>query len=260
VHKFVIRLSLIIVLSSGIVFSYVNEPVAQSSKFFDPIGPDKIYGKLRSRHITSLSSEIPTRIENIALREGDGFKKGEILVKLDCSLIQAQYEKMKAIIKAAKSKLSIEKRLFKLNSTSEFNVRNAETEMEKVAADMKTVSVRLSKCFIKAPFTGRVVELKMGTHQYAQVGKDILKIIDDQNLEIIFMVPSNWVTWLKPGYQFVYHVNETSKSYHAKVIQRGAKIDAVSRSILMIGATISKQIELIPGMSGIVQINPPVGD
>jgi len=105
-------------LSSGIVFSYVNEPVAQSSKFFDPIGPDKIYGKLRSRHITSLSSEIPTRIENIALREGDGFKKGEILVKLDCSLIQAQYEKMEAIIKAAKSKLSIEKRLFKLNSTA----------------------------------------------------------------------------------------------------------------------------------------------
>jgi len=132
--------------------------------------------------------------------------------------------------------------------------------MEKVAADMKTVSVRLSKCFIKAPFTGRVVELKMGTHQYAQVGKDILKIIDDQNLEIIFMVPSNWVTWLKPGYRFVYHVNETSNSYNAKVVQRGAKIDAVSRSILMIGATISKHLELIPGMSGIVQIKSPVED
>ena len=116
--KLVIRFSYLIAWVLWLNFSNISQLLAQNSIFVDPISPDKIYGKLRSRHITSLSSEIPTRIERIALREGDSFKSGDILVRLDCSLIQAQYEKMNAIIGAAASKLSIEQRLFKLNSTS----------------------------------------------------------------------------------------------------------------------------------------------
>jgi hypothetical protein len=73
-------------------------------------------------------------------------------------------------------------------------------------------------------------------------------------LEIAFLVPSHWVTWLKPGYKFLYKVSETNKSYPAKVVQRGAQVDAVSRSIIMIGRTLVRHKELIPGMSGIVII------
>ena len=74
------------------------------------------------------------------------------------------------------------------------------------------------------------------------------------------MVPSNWVSWLKPGYEFFYLVDETSKRYKARVLQRGAQIDSVSRSVVMIASTIDKHPELIPGMSGILQLKPPVGN
>ena len=87
--------------------------------------------------------------------------------------------------------------------------------------------------------------------------RDRLSIIDDKNLEIAFIVPSRWITWLKPGYKFVYRVNETGKSYPSKVVQRGAQVDAVSRSVVIIGETLSRYNELVPGMSGQVIINPP---
>ena len=226
----------------------------------DPVTPEKIYGILRSQHQTSLSSEIPARIEKITLREGDRFKEGSVLVNLDCSLIRAHYQKLEAIRGAAKSKLSVEKRLLQLNSTGELDVKNAEAEMRKVSADMKAGRVRMSKCTIRAPFSGRIVEIKMGRHQFAKVGYEILRIIDDLNLEIVFMVPSNWVTWLTPGYEFQYLVDETQRIYKARVLQRGAQIDSVSRSILMIAETIRKHPELIPGMSGIVQLQPPANN
>ena len=222
----------------------------------EPVDPDQIHGQLRSLQETSLSSELPTRIEQIMLREGYRFEKGSVLVKLDCALIRAQHQKTKAALVAAKRKYAVEKRLLELNSTGELDVRNAEAKMGEALADMKAGRVRLSKCVIKAPFSGRIVERKMGKHQFAQVGKEIIKIIDDENLEIAFMVPSQWVTWLKPGYQFSYKVDETGKSYSAKVVQRGAQVDAVSRSIVMIGRTIDRHSELIPGMSGIVSIKP----
>ena len=97
----------------------------------------------------------------------------------------------------------------------------------------------------------------MGEHQFAQVGKEVLEIIDDQNLEIAFLVPSKWIMWLKTDYKFMFKVNETGKEYAARVIQRGAKVDAVSRSIVMIGETIKRHPELVPGMSGFVRIEPP---
>ena len=141
----------------------------------------------------------------------------------------------------------------------ELDVKNAEAEMGKVVADMRAGRVRLSKCTIRAPFSGRIVEIKMGRHQFAKVGVEILKIIDDINLEIVFMVPSKWVSWLKPGYEFLYLVDETSKKYKARVVQRGAQIDSVSRSILLIGTTIGRHPELIPGMSGIIKFKPSAG-
>ena len=249
-----------IFISLVVIFNvpYIGKSLGQTIDLSVPVGPDKIYGKLRSQNSTFLSSEIPARIEQILVGEGDSFKKGANLVNLDCSLIRAKYEKLEAILKAAKAKLSVEKRLLELNSTGELDVKNAEAEMGKITADIKAGRVRLSKCFIKAPFSGRVVEVKMGQHQFAKVGVEIIKIIDDVNLEIVFMVPSNWVNWLKIGSQFEYQVEETSKVYKASVKQRGAQIDAISRSIIVIGITNKRQRELIPGMSGIVTFNIPV--
>ena len=74
------------------------------------------------------------------------------------------------------------------------------------------------------------------------------------------MVPSGWVRWLKRGTAFQYLVDETSRSYSARIVQRGAQIDAISRSIMMIGKTLKRHKELIPGMSGIVKFKIPVSD
>ena len=237
--------------------SFVFESGAQSLDTIVAVSPDNIFGELRSRNSTSLSSELPARINNITVREGVSFKKGDILVKLDCALIRAQHEKIKAHSITSKRKYLVEKRLLELNSTGEIDVLNAEAEMFKVQADMKANKVRLSKCFIKAPFDGRVVTRMMGEHQFAKVGREILKIVEDQNLEIAFLVPSQWVMWLQKDYKFVFKVNETGKSYAARVIQRGARVDPVSRSIVMIGKTMKNHHELIPGMSGYVTITPP---
>ena len=231
--------------------------LAKADDVIAPVNPDQIHGELRSRQMTSLSSEIPARIEEITLREGFRFKKGTVLVKLDCALIRARHRKTEAALVAAKRKFAVEKRLLELNSTGELDVQDAEAEMGKVLADMEAGLVRLSKCTIKAPFSGRIVEWKMSEHQFAQIGREIIEIIDDENLEIAFLAPSHWVTWLKPGYKILYRVNETNKVYPAKVVQRGAQVDAVSRSIIMIGRTLLRHKELIPGMSGTVSIKPP---
>ena len=114
-----------------------GEALSQTEETYGSVNPDKIYGELRSRHITAVSSELPARIKEITLREGSRFEKGTILIRLDCALIRAQHEKTKTSLEAAKRKFIVEKRLLELNSTGELDVLNAEAEMHKVGADME---------------------------------------------------------------------------------------------------------------------------
>ncbi|EKE16916.1 MAG: HlyD family secretion protein [uncultured bacterium] len=71
------------------------------------------------------------------------------------------------------------------------------------------------------------------------------------------MVPSSWLGWLKVGQSFQVDIDETHKSYPAKFIRIGARVDPVSQSIKIAAAINGKFPELIAGMSGRVRITQP---
>ncbi|PWF47962.1 HlyD family efflux transporter periplasmic adaptor subunit, partial [Massilia glaciei] len=101
-------------------------------------------------------------------------------------------------------------------------------------------------------------ERKIREQQYAQPGQAIMEILDDSVLEIEFLVPSKWLVWLKPGHRFSILIDETGKTYPAKLQRIGARVDPVSQSIKLVAAIDGRFPELLTGMSGRVQIAPPV--
>jgi len=78
-------------------------------------------------------------------------------------------------------------------------------------------------------------------------------------LELEFLVPSRWLAWVKPGYAFQVRIDETGKTYPAKVQRIGARIDPVSQSIKLSAAIDGRFPELIAGMSGRVALSAPAG-
>ena len=85
----------------------------------------------------------------------------------------------------------------------------------------------------------------------------MLDIIDDSVLELEFLVPSHWLSWLRVGGKFEVQIDETRKSYPAKFIRIGARVDPVSQSVKVAAAIDGKFPELIAGMSGRVQVTTP---
>ena len=49
-------------------------------------------------------------------------------------------------------------------------------------------------------------------------------------------------------------LNETNKSYQAEITRLGGKVDPVSQTIKVYGRIIDKAAELLPGMSGAVEL------
>jgi len=216
-----------------------------------------IRAQLSPRRYTTIAAEIGAKVSRVAVAEGASFRAGQTLVAFDCSLQQAQLQKARAVLAGAERTFSANKRLEELRSVGKVELEVSEAEVGKAKADVSANSVLLSKCAIAAPFAGRVAEQKVREQQYVQAGQPLLEILDDSVLELEFIVPSRWLAWLKPGYAFQVQIDETGKSYPAKVQRIGARVDPVSQSVKLSAAIAGKFPELIAGMSGRVAISAP---
>lgn len=217
----------------------------------------EIRAQLSPRRYTTISSEVGAKISRISVAEGGRFRAGQVLVALDCSLQQAQLQKAKAVLVAAEHTYRANQRLEELRSVGKVELDVSQAEVAKAKADVASSSVTNAKCSISAPFAGRVAEQKAREQQYVQPGQPLLDILDDSVLELEFIVPSRWLVWLRPGHAFQVTIDETGKSYPARVQRIGARIDPVSQSVKLSAAIAGKFPELISGMSGRVTLVPP---
>lgn len=209
---------------------------------------------------TILSSEIPGRIASLKLREGDRFEQGAALIELDCTLHRARLAKAQALFQEAEKTHQVNIRLDRLGSISTLEVDVAAARAQAAQADVRLSRAVLERCTISAPFTGRVAERLVSPHQYVTEGQELMLILDDSSLEIEMIVPSAWLSWLKPGHPFQLQIEETGEQHSAKISRLGARIDAVSQSIRVFGQLTAPVQGLIAGMSGNAQISPAPTD
>jgi RND family efflux transporter MFP subunit len=217
----------------------------------------EIRAQLLPRRYTTIAAEIGAKVNRLPVPEGSAFRAGQLLVSFDCTLQQAQLRKAEADLDGASQTLKSNQRLAELNSVGQLELDLSRSAVNKARAEVGAHQAVLGKCSVTAPFAGRVAEQKIREQQYAQPGQALLDIIDDSVLELEFLVPSHWLSWLKVGAKFDVQIDETGKRYPAKFIRIGARVDPVSQSVKVAAAIDGKFSELISGMSGRVQVTPP---
>jgi membrane fusion protein, multidrug efflux system len=219
-------------------------------------GPE-IRAQLTARQFTTLSGELAARIDKIATRVGDRFKKGDVLVVFDCAVQRAQLAHARAVLFGADKTYAINQRLQALKSTGQLEVEVSLAEVQKAKADVAAAEATVSKCEIPAPFSGVTVDQKAREFQYATPGQPLLEILDDTTLEIELIAPSRWLDRLKPGSAFELHIDETNRNFSARVDRLAGRVDPVSQSIKVIGTITSSTEGLVPGMSGRAVFSEP---
>jgi RND family efflux transporter MFP subunit len=252
-------------LAALVVFLGVSATDARAQVL--PGGPDaalpdsgqEIRAQLTPRQYTTLSSEMAARIDRIATRVGERFRKGDVLVAFDCALQKAQLAHAQAVLTQAEKTFVINQRLMQLKSTGQLELDVAAAEVEKAKADRSAAEAAVAKCTIIAPFDGIVVDQKAREFQYTNAGQPLLDILDDHGLEVELIAPSRWLAWLKPGMAFKVDIHETEKSYAARVTRLSGRVDPVSQTIKVIGEITQAAPELMAGMSGRAVITPPSG-
>lgn len=211
---------------------------------------NRIRTQLVSQHDVVISSQVEGKIAQMPLKDGDAFRKGDLLVAFDCEAYEAQLLKASAAAAAASKAYDVNKQLSTLHSVGEMDVEEAKAKMKETAADAAYVQSTVDHCRITAPFAGRITKLLASQYEYVPAGKPLLQIVDDKNLELKLIVPSAWLTWLHAGSELQVHLDDLNRDYSATVIRLGARIDPVSQTIEVTAHIKGSHAELLPGMSG----------
>ncbi len=186
-------------------------------------------GTLLSNEEAELRSEISGRITEIYFSEGKNAFKGDLLVKINDSEIQASLKKNRAKEKLASDREFRLRQMLEKGLTSQYEYDIALEELNSIKADIEYNEAMLAKTEIRAPFSGIIGLRYVSPGSYIAPEKIIATIQSLNPLKAEFSVPQKYSGMIKPGKEII--VKTGGKSYNAKIYAVEPKIDLTTRTV-----------------------------
>lgn len=207
-------------------------------------------GLVVSKSQIVISSQVSAPITEMPVRNGQAFLAGEVLVRFDCAILEAQRDAQAERQIAADLNAASLERLNRSGAAGRTETLLAQSEAKVAAAEFRAINAQLKGCVITAPFKGRMVETFVSTFENVGETQELIEIVDDQNLEIELIVPSNWLQWLSAGTGFDFRVFETGDVRPAEITRIGAIVDPVSRTAKVFARFDDLPGGVLAGMTG----------
>ncbi len=159
----------------------------------------------------TISSEMSGIIISQSHLVGTMVNKGQTLVRLDCTdneLAKEQgisaLKRLQIQTKLDQQQLTRARQLVRVKSISKQELDQKQTALDASIASLEQQNVALkiidrniTKCTIKAPFTGLITDNNAQLGSYTTPGLALVTLLDPNNVEIKMGLPTNLVTTLK---------------------------------------------------------------
>lgn len=211
--------------------------------------PD-VRGVIKPKQEATVASRMTARITSMPFSKGRSFRKGALLAQFDCSALRAELKAAQAAANAYSVTYKTNVELDQYEAIGKNEVAVAKANLGKANAEASAVKANLSDCAVYAPFSGTVVEEIGHRGEIAASGQPLLRIQSGGDLEVELIVPSNWLTWLRPGADFTFKIDETGADVTGQITRLGASVDPVSKTIRVTGSVDKTESLILPGMSG----------
>jgi membrane fusion protein, multidrug efflux system len=209
-----------------------------------------IRGVIKATAQATLASQVQGRISRLPVKEGQRFKKGALLVALDCSKYEAELASAQAEYRGKKKTYENNVGLSAHQAVGHLELEVSQAEADKALAAVKAAQINVNGCTVLAPFPGRVVKAIVNEHENVFPNDQLISLLDDSLLEIELILPSKALAWLKVGTPFDYTVDETGLQCSAVVQDIGASVDPASQTVKVKGRFQEKPGNVLAGMSG----------
>ena len=202
---------------------------------------------------TTLSSPMFGRVAKHNVSLGSSFKKGELLISFVCADRDAQVDMGEAEFAAAQIAYENKLKLQGLSQAGEIEVTLAATEASRTKAQLVYYEALAEQCDVRAPFSGKVANVRVNPHQGVAQGEPLVDIVSTNGLKALMNIPASWLQDVKIKDEISLSINETGKTYAAKLSAINSTVDSVSHTIEVEAEITKAPSNLLPGMSGSAQ-------
>ena len=190
-----------------------NVRVAQAS--IKSIAPDTLVpGTVVSRNDAKLAAEVTGRLLEV-LEVGTMVARGDAVAKIEDTAIRLRRDELLAELERAEARLkyleSEEGRYVQLaqsNLAAATKLEETRSDRDVSRGDLRVAKSRLAqledqlaRTMIRAPFDGIVVERLMMPGERVDTGRNVVRMVDQQHLEVIARAPLEYFSYVRPGQQ-----------------------------------------------------------
>jgi len=180
-----------------------------------------ITGSIEPERKADLRAEVGAVVLQVLKENGEAVRKGDLLVRLDDTSIRDSLTSANEAVRAAQQSLDQTDRMLKRNKTllasgmtsaqamedAEVRHNNAQSDLVAAKARAATAQQQLARTSVRAPFDGIVSDRKVSNGDTAQVGKELIKVIDPNSMRFEGLVSADKIGTVKVGQHVQFRVN-----------------------------------------------------
>jgi RND family efflux transporter MFP subunit len=206
--------------AESVALSLGNEDILQLGTAEHGTGP-VISGSLQPEMRADLRAEISAMVIKVHKENGEAVRKGDVLVTLDGSVLRDNLNSAEESLRAAAQSLDGAERQYQrikslqaqgmvsMQGLEESEVKRNAAQSEHVASKARVAAAKqqLERTEVRAPFNGVVSARKASAGDTAQIGKELIQVIDPSSMRFEGQVSADQMGVLKVGQRVSFRIN-----------------------------------------------------
>lgn len=213
-------------------------------------------GRVEAWKDADLSFQVPGKLTNFPVKEGQSFKTGELIGQLDARDFEQVLASKKAMKEKAKQDMERYKQLYAKDAVGLADLQTKERNFEVTTADYKIAEKKVEDTKLVAPFDGQVSRKLVDEHQEVQAKQPIVSFQDLTKLKIKIDVPEALVAQAKKGAKVTFVAtfdNVPDKKFSLTLHEFGSQADSVTQTFPATFIVDERtEATILPGMTAVV--------
>lgn len=166
-------------------------------------------GKVSAARSVELGFEVPGKIIELPITEGQKVREGDLLARLDPADYEAARDAADSNRRALSAAYSRAKKIFDQGAGSQAEVDKTLRDIQVAKEDLKKAQKALDDTSLKAPFSGEIATKIVDNFQNVQAKQAVLLLQDISGLEMDINVPEQDFAYATPG---ITHEERTARA------------------------------------------------
>jgi len=210
---------------------------------------DRIFttGTIRANEEVELRSEAAGKITGLYFQEGRPVAKGDLMVKINDSELQAQIRKAEFRVMLAEDREQRQQQLLEKGGISREEYEATLNELNVLRSDIELIKAQLEKTEVRAPFDGIVGLRHVSVGSYITTTTVITTIQDVDPVKIDFSIPERYAQRIGNGDVIFFNLEGLEDTFEGTVYASETRIDANTRTLQVRALSSNESGRLVPG-------------